>query len=103
MTNNPKHLKRTGTRHTYYIRFYGDNKENNSVIESWSIRNTLNDMDTSTGLQQEIKDIETERGYKIFIDYWKELDVKPKPKPKELTPQEVYELENRDVDIKDEK
>jgi hypothetical protein len=55
---------------TYYILY------DTASSVSWRIRNTLNDLNTSIGLINEIKDMETELGKEIIINNWKELNLK---------------------------
>ena len=68
---------------TYYIVFdhqkrdvdVVDYEERTINIQSWRIRNTKHDMDTSEGLQAMIKELDEETGNKVTITYWRELNV----------------------------
>lgn len=55
---------------TYYIVFETKKSQN------FSIRTTLNDMDSSEGLLNEINSLEKEHGTNVIITYWKELNKK---------------------------
>lgn len=52
---------------TYYITFSGNN------LDSWVIRETVNDLSTVDGLVSEIELLKAEHGYPLRIESWKEL------------------------------
>lgn len=56
----------------YYIAFetYPAKKP---TTKSWQIRRTVNDLDTSSGLQREINQMENERMAEVWIINWREL------------------------------
>lgn len=60
---------------TYYI-VYEKHYSASHCTKSWTIRNTDNDLDTSYGLQNEIKAFEQDGLHKVWILNWKLLDAK---------------------------
>ena len=57
----------------YYIVFE-KHYAKNSFSKSWVIRDTKNDMDTSNGLQKEIKELESDYECPVWLINWKKLE-----------------------------
>ena len=59
-------------KYTYYI-YYAGNNTNGDMVESWVIRETMNNMDSPSGLQKEIEALDIFKGYPIIVKNWKLL------------------------------